>query len=537
MTIIYRRTIIMVNYREILRLKSLKYSQREIALSVHSSRNTVKEVVDLATALKIEWPLDPDVTNQELESVLYPKRKGQNADRMPIDFPRIHRELAKKGVTLSLLWTEYCAEANAAGRHPYMSTQFGDLYRKWAKVSKATMRISRKPGEAFEVDWAGTTVDIHDSVTGGITPAYLFVGVLSCSSFVYAELCRDMKSENFILCHVHAYEYFGGVTRLLVPDNLKAGVTKNTRYETSIPRAYQEMADYYDTAIVPARPKAPDDKPNAEASVKFATTWILAAVRNRHFFSFEEARDAVAEKLELLNDKPFKARKGCRRSAYEEEEREFMHPLPPTPYEPAIWRSAKVQNDYTITDGLNRYSVPFDLIGECVDIRLTRDTVEIYFHGGRVASHVRLKKSQRDAVMVPGHMPEAHRKYLAYNKDAFLSWAETAGASVSKVVSQFLGSGKEPEQGYKYCVSLMKAADRYGQDRVNAACERALAFSNAPALRSILAILKNGQDKIPLHKTADQQHPEPVKAASPAKSSHRGITRGADAFRKGGANA
>lgn len=206
-------------------------------------------------------------------------------------------------------------------------------------------------------------------------------------------------------------------------------------------------------------------------------------------------------------------------------------------YEPAIWRSAKVQNDYTITDGLNRYSVPFDLIGECVDIRLTRDTVEIYFHGGRVASHVRLKKAQRDAVMVPGHMPEAHRKYLAYNKDAFLSWAETAGASVSKVVSQFLGSGKEPEQGYKYCVSLMKAADRYGQDRVNAACERALAFSNAPTLRSILAILKNGQDKIPLHKTADQQHPEPVKATSPAKSSHRGITRGADAFRKGGANA
>ena len=187
---------------------------------MHSSRNTVKEVVDLATALKIEWPLDPDVTNQELESVLYTKRKGQNADRMPIDFPRIHRELAKKGVTLSLLWTEYCAEANAAGRHPYMSTQFGDLYRKWAKVSKATMRISRKPGEAFEVDWAGITVDIHDSVTGGITPAYLFVGVLSCSSFVYAELCRDMKSENFILCHVHAYEYFGGVTRLLVPDNL-----------------------------------------------------------------------------------------------------------------------------------------------------------------------------------------------------------------------------------------------------------------------------------------------------------------------------
>ena len=197
----------MVNYREILRLKSLKYSQREIAFSVYSSRNTVKEVVDLAAALKIEWPLDPDVTNQDLESVLYPGRKEQCAERMPIDFPRIHRELAKKGVTLSLLWTEYCAEADAAGRRPYMSTQFGDLYRKWAKVSKATMRISRKPGETFEVDWAGSTVDIHDSVTGGTTPAYLFVGALSCSSLVYAELCRDMKSENFILCHVHAERF------------------------------------------------------------------------------------------------------------------------------------------------------------------------------------------------------------------------------------------------------------------------------------------------------------------------------------------
>lgn len=154
-----------------------------------------------------------------------------------------------------------------------------------------------------------------------------------------------------------------------------------------------------------------------------------------------------------------------------------------------------------------------------------------------MASHVRLKKAQRDAVMVPGHMPEAHRRYLAYNKNAFLSWAETAGASVSKVVNQFLESGKEPEQGYKYCVSLMKAADRYGQDRINAACERALAFSNVPALRSILTILKNGQDKLPLQKTVDQQKPEPVKTASPVKSSHRGITRGADAFRKGGANA
>ena len=519
----------MVNYREILRLKGLGYSHREIASSVHSSRNTVREVVDLASALKIEWPLDANVTNSDLELLLYPDRAERDSNRMPIDFLWIHRELAKKGVTLTLLWTEYCEAASAAGKKPYMSTQFGDLYRKWAKVSKATMRISRKPGETFEVDWAGSTVDIYDSVTGETTPAYLFVGVLSCSNLVYAELCRNMKSENFILCHVHAYEYFGGATRLVVPDNLKAGVTKNTRYETLIPKGYQEMADYYDTAIVPARPKAPDDKPNAEGSVKFATTWILAAVRNDHFFSFEEAHAKVKEKLEFLNNKSFKTRKGNRRTAYEEEEREFMQPLPPRAYEPAMWSTAKIHNDYTVTDGLNRYSVPFDLIGETVDIRITRDTVEVFFRGGRVASHVRLNKAQRDAVMVPGHMPEAHRRYLSYNKDAFLSWAESAGSSVSQVIRQFLESGKEPEQGYKYCVSLMKASDRYGYARVNAACERALAFSSAPALRSILTILKNGQDKLPINQATE--------VPAPKNSTHHGITRGAEAFRKGGVNA
>ena len=206
-----------------------------------------------------------------------------------------------------------------------------------------------------------------------------------------------------------------------------------------------------------------------------------------------------------------------------------MHPLPAAPCEPAVWSCAKIQNDYTVSDGINRYSVPFDLIGEQVDIRLTKDTVEVFFHGSRVASHTRRKKAQRDAVMIPEHMPEAHRKYLSYNKDAFLSWAEQSGPYIMKTIRSFLESGKEPEQGYKYCVSLMKAADHYGQDRVDATCERVLAFSAAPALRSILTVLKNGQDRVPLNKV-----PEP--SNTPAARS-RGITRGADAFRKGGANA
>ena len=516
----------MVDYREILRLKSLGYTNTDISASVHSSRNTVQEVLSIADALQIKWPLDDDVTNYTLESILYPERHKKNENRLIPDYPRIHAELAKKGVTLTLLWTEYCVEARNAGKTPYMSTQFNDNYHKWARVTKATMRIQHKPGDTMEVDWAGSTISIYDNVTGEATPAYLFVAVLSCSCYVYAEICINMKSDTFINCHVHAYEYFGGVTRLLIPDNLKTGITSNTRYETIIPRAYKEMADHYNTAIVPARVKAPKDKPNAEGSVKFATTWILAALRNYHFFSIEEAKMTVSEKLEELNSRPFKKRAGNRRIAFENEEKEFMQPLPIRPYEPAVWSTASVQNDYLISDGINKYSVPFDLIGERVDIRCTSTTVEVFFHGSRVASHARRSVPERNPITVREHMPPEHQKYLAYNPEEFINWSESIGEYTSKVINFFLYSGKEPEQGYKYCVSLMKMADRYGQNRIEKACERLLYFTTQPSLRSIATILKNGQDKLPLEKNS-AEHTSSEKRSS-------GITRGASAYRDGG---
>ena len=516
----------MVDYREILRLKYLRYSNTDIAASVHSSRNTVSQVLSIADALQIKWPLDDDVTNEVLQSMLYPERKKRNEDRLLPDFPKIHRELARKGVTLTLLWTEYCAEAHAAGKKPYMSTQFGDLYRKWARITKATMRITRKPGDSMEVDWAGATINIYDPATGFITPGYLFVAVLSCSLYTYAEVCPNMQQESFINCHIHAFEYFGGVTRLLIPDNLKTGVTKNTRFETVIPRAYREMSDHYGTAIVPARPLHPDDKPNAEGSVKYATTWILAALRNEHFFSIEEARKAVAQKLEELNERPFQKRVGNRRLAYENEEKEFMQPLPVVPYEAAVWSTVKVQNDYLITDGLNKYTVPFDLIGESVDVRTTSNSVEIFFHGTRVAAHVRRKKAERDPIRITEHMPPEHQKYLAYASDEFLLWARGVGPFTTKVINYFLTSDKVPDQGYKYCVSLMKAADRYSINRIEKACERLLSFTSQPSCRSILTILRNGQDKLPLDRPPDKK--------APSQKRSQGITRGVASFRKDG---
>ena len=245
-----------------------------------------------------------------------------------------------------------------------------------------------------------------------------------------------------------------------------------------------------------------------------------------HFFSIEEARAAVSEKLEELNTRKFKKRAGNRRIAFENEEKEFLQPLPLCPYEPAVWSTAKVQHDYLISDGINKYSVPFDLIGEDVDIRCTGTTVEVFFHGNRVATHARKDTIQKDPICIREHMPPEHQKYLTYNPEEFKNWAECIGSSTLEIVSYFLYSGKVPEQGYKYCVGLMKMTDRYGQSRIERACERLLSFTSQPSLRSIATILKNGQDKLPLEKPASE-HSRSEKRSS-------GITRGASAYRDGG---
>lgn len=514
----------MVDYREILRLLSLKYNYSQIAEALHSSRNTIREVKKLADEKGISWPLEAELSNQRLYGLLHPERLNKVQVYMEPDYAYIHNELAKKGVNLTLIHEEYKVKCASAGRVPYQYTQFCELYRSWARKSKATMRIHHKPGDAMEVDWAGGTLPITDPVTGETFPAYLFVAVLPCSCYVYAELCSDMQSENWLLCHVHAYEYFGGVPRLLIPDNLKTGVTKNTRFDTIINRSYTELADHYCTAVVPTRVRAPKDKPHAEGTVSYASTWILAALRNETFFSIADAKVAVAEKLEQLNSYPFKKREGNRLEAYLLEEKEFMQPLPANPYEPSTWSEQTILLDYTVTDGLNKYSVPYDLIGEVVNVRVTRDAVEVFFHGSRVAVHPRDQKRRRDPIIVPTHMPDNHRQYLAYTKTDFETWAATIGPNTEKVVHFFLESGRAPEQGFKSCVSLKKYAERYKAERIEEACRQILTFSGEPSIRGLSILLKS---------PVGTNRPE-NQGLSITVHRSRGITRGADQFRRGG---
>lgn len=240
----------MTNYREILRLSSLQYSQRTIESMAHCSRHTVRDVLQAAKKQGISWPLSDDVANADLEQLLFPNRHKASSQYAEPDYPYIHRELARSGVTLTLLWEEYCAKCQEAGQRPYMSTQFGERYRRWARITKATMRIQHKPGDAMQVDWAGDTIPLQDPVTGEQSAAYLFVAVLPCSYYTYAETCDDMKTENWLNCHVHAFDYFGGVARLLIPDNCKTATLSNTRYDVILNRSYQELAEHYGTAIL-----------------------------------------------------------------------------------------------------------------------------------------------------------------------------------------------------------------------------------------------------------------------------------------------
>lgn len=511
-----------VDYREILRLEALGYSRARVAASVHSSHHTVKAVLDAAMEKGVAWPLESEVSNAELGQILFPDKCQGTGNYAEPDYAAIHKELAKPGVTMTLLWEEYRARCYENGQTPYQSTQFGEKYRRWARVTKVTMRIQHKPGDAMEVDWAGDTIPVFDPVTGEEEAAYLFIAVLPCSCMVYAEPCMDMKTENWLLCHVHAYNYFGGVTRLLIPDNCRTATVSNTRYDTVLNRSYQELAEHYSTAIVPARVRKPQDKSHAESSVRFAETWIIAALRDQKFFSISEVRAAVRQKLEELNGRKFKQRAGSRRSAYLEEEKEYMLPLPVSDFEPAVWSVAKVGTDYLISDGRNKYSVPSTLIGEKVDIRATSQIVEVFFHGSRVAAHRRFQTKQHDPIIKPEHLTPEHRKYLNYNAEHFTERAASVGPMTTKVVRCFLTSGKAPEQGYKSCVSLMKLMERYGASRLESACERILSYSSTPSVRNIASILKNGQDKIA------------AREEEPAASNSYGITRGAAYFRKGG---
>lgn len=485
----------MNDYREILRLSSQGISQRGIALSCDCSRNTVAKVLKRAQELGVGWPLREDLTNGELQQKLFGQTSMPPLRRRP-DYERVHREMAKSGVTLSLLWNEYCEECRLAGDLPLMYTQFCLHYREFAQKTKATMHINRKPGDQMEVDWAGQTAHLVDTDTGEEIPAYVFVAVLSSSQYAYVEALLSQDQECWIAAHVNAFRFFGGVPRMLIPDNLKTGVQKASWYTPVINRSYQEMAEHYGTAVMPARVRRPKDKPNVEGAVGTISTWILAALRHQRFFSIAELNEAIVEKLTEFNAKPFQKKPGSRLSVFQEEERVMLLPLPKKHFELATWKIATVQFNYHVSVEGMFYSVPYEFIKHKVDVRITRSTVEVFFQGSRICSHQRVHGRKGQYKTVPDHMPEEHRKFTQWNGERFLSWAKGIGQNTAVVVNAILSSHKVEQQGYRSCRALLKLAEKYSAERLEAACKKALTYTPQPSYRNVQTILKSGHDRL-----------------------------------------
>lgn len=512
----------MINYREILRLNSLGLSQRNIAGSVQCSRNTVREVVRRAKLNQLVWPLPLEQTDKELEKLLFPE-KGVSSTRKVPDYDYIHKEMGKQSVTLSLLWSEYCEECEESRQLPFQYSQFCKGYHKYANTSKATMHIYRKPGEQMEVDWAGQTLNVVDRVTGELYQAYIFVAVLPSSQYAYVEAFLSMNQESWITAHVNAFTFFGGVTKTIIPDNLKTGVDKANWYSPVINKTYHEMAEHYGAAIIPARVRKPKDKPSVEGTVGVISTWIVAAIRNQKYFSIGTVNEAIKEKLKAFNERPFQKKPGNRYSVFLDEEKDTLLPLPTTPYELAIWKKAIVQYNYHIDVDKMHYSVPYEYIKCQVDIRVTGKVVEVFYTGLRICSHPRLYGKYGQYSTVADHMPPTHQKYLEWNGERFISWAESVGTNTAVVIKNILAGHKVEQQGYRSCMGIIKLADKYSMARLEAACSRALGYTPNPSYKNISSILQTGQDKNPNQKKDKIANYETT-------SEQYGFTRGAQYY-------
>jgi len=487
-----KKGVSMHKVKEVLRLHySSSLSQRKIATSLNLSVGAVNKYLDLSKQANISWPLPDDMTHDKLCELLKKVKPIPEVIFAPVDLACVHQELKRKHVTLQLLWEEYCEKQKCQPNYSY--SQFCRLYREWSKKQSPSMRQTHKAGDKLFIDYVGDTVPVIDRLTGEIRPAQIFVAVMGASNYSYAEATWTQSLPDWIGSHVRAFCFFGGVVNLLVPDNLKSAINKACRYEPEVNRTYADMVTHYDTAVLPARPYKPKDKAKAEGGVLLTQRWILARLRNRQFFSLEELNEAIAELLDRLNHRPFKKLQGNRYEQFHAIDKPALKPLPEKAYEYAEFRTARVNMDYHIEVEKHYYSVPFQLVREEVDVRFTNRVIEISHRGKRVAIHRRSFLLWKHTTN-PDHMPKAHQKYAGWSPGSFLNNAIKIGPKTRDMVKEILISYKHPEQSYRSCQGLLSLAKKYSKERLEKACEFALAIGS-PRRKSVLSILEKQLDK------------------------------------------
>ncbi len=495
--------------REVLRLLMEKgLSIRKAARSCGVSRTSVHEYLLRARRADLGYEQVLRMDDATLEAVLYPrdeKRTG-NTHKPEPDWKEVREEMKDRDVTLQLLWDEYKSE------HPdgYQLSQFYARYRRWKKKLAVHMRQEYKPGEKMFCDYAGRTMPIViNRRTGEVRMAQVFIAVLAASNRAYCEATWDQKTPSLVGSIMRAYEFHKGVTEITITDCLRSGVSRPCRYEPDVNRAVAEMAEHYDSVVIPSRPRSPRDQAKAEACVQIVQRWILAALRKRVFFSLFELNEAIDELLDKLNNRPFKKMDGCRQSVYESIEKTVLKPLPQQRFTLCEWKHGVTVNiDYHIELNRHYYSVPYALVGRKLNVRYTATTVEVFTKkNNRVTSHRRDDTPGRFTTKSE-HMPPSHRYHAEWTPSRMIRWAGKTGPAAQEVVRRIFATRKHPEQGYRSCMGIMRLGRVYKPQRLEAACVRAIHI-NGCSYRTIDSILKNGLDGKPLP-SKEKKHRQPI---------------------------
>jgi transposase len=467
-------------------------SQRQVAGCCGIGKTTVVDCVARAQRIGLDWSTASTLSDEELERRLYPLvEKVPTAERPVVDWAAVHTELKRKGVTLQLLWQEY------RDREPrgYRYSRYCELYAQWRERTDLSMRQVHRAGEKLFVDYCGTTVPVTDALSGEVRAAQIFVAVWGASNYTYAEATWSQGLADWIGSHVRAFEFAGGLTEVVVPDNLKSGVSRPCRYEPELNPTYQDLAMHYGVAVVPARVRRPRDKAKVEVGVQVVERWILARLRHRSFFSLAELNEAIGELLARLNERPFHKLPGSRRSLFESLEHPALRALPAQRFTYAEWKKARVHVDYHVEVEGHYYSVPYQLVSQELDVRVTGRTVECFTKSKRVASH--LRSFRRGAHTTQSeHMPRPHREYAQWTPERLVRWAQKAGPSVAGLVEAVMATRVHPQHGFRSCLGILRLGERYGGERLEAACQRALEIG-AASYRSVSSILKAGLDQQP----------------------------------------
>jgi len=491
--------------QEILRLHfRADLSRRQIARSCSVSRPTVTDYIDRAQRAGLSWTQIESMSEKELTTRLYPVSPWKKRKRAQPDWARIHRELSRPHVTLQLLWQEYKLD------HPdgYQYSQFCERYRRFQEQVDPVLRQRYRAGDKLFVDYAGPTIEVIDPLSGEVRTASIFVAVLGASNYTYAEATWNQDLASWIGAHVRCFEFLGGVPRVVIPDNTRTAVTHSCYYEPELNPTYQDLARHYQVAILPTRPFRPRDKAKVENAVLVVERWILAALRNRRFFSLGELNQTLRQLLEALNQRPFKKLPGNRSQWFAEIDQPALRSLPRSRFQFAQWKKARVNIDYHIELERHYYSVPYRLIRQEVELRYSATTLEIFHLGQRVATHRRSQQAGHHTTDA-AHRPPAHRRYLEWTPSRLIRWAEKIGSQTALVVARILDSRRYPEQGYRSCLGLLRLADRFGEDRLEAACHRAVRLQ-ATSYKSVQSILKTGLDRQALPeepRTLPLEHP------------------------------